>query len=100
MYDGHLSPVRPVQFGVPRGSVLGPLLFVLYTAEIRDVVANHGFCFHQYADDLHVYVACPITDSSVVAQRLSRCLCDVYIGGKVRVSEFMIFLDLQHCGSK
>ena len=24
--------------------------------------------------------------------------CDVYIGGKVRVSEFMIFLDLQHCG--
>jgi len=26
--------------------------------------------------------------------------CDVYAGGKVRVSEFMIFLDLQHCGSK
>lgn len=77
MYDGHLSPVRPVQFGVPQGSVLGPLLFVLYTAEIGDVVANHGFCFHQYADDLQVYVACPITDSSVVAQRLSRCLDDL-----------------------
>jgi len=27
-------------------------------------------------------------------------ICDVYVGGKVRVSEFMIFLDLQHCGSK
>ena len=26
--------------------------------------------------------------------------CDVYVGGKVRVSEFMIFLDLQQCGSK
>ena len=26
--------------------------------------------------------------------------CDVYVGGKVRVSEFMIFLDLQHRGSK
>ena len=26
--------------------------------------------------------------------------CDVYVGGKVRVSEFMIFLDLQHQGSK
>ena len=26
--------------------------------------------------------------------------CDVYVGGKVRVSEFMISLDLQHCGSK
>jgi len=26
--------------------------------------------------------------------------CDVYVGGKVRVSEFMIFLALQYCGSK
>ena len=26
--------------------------------------------------------------------------CDVYVGGKVRVSEFMIFLTLQHWGSK
>jgi len=26
--------------------------------------------------------------------------CDVYVGGKVRVAEFMIFLDLQHRGSK
>jgi len=26
--------------------------------------------------------------------------CDVYVGGRVRVSEFMISLDLQHCGSK
>ena len=26
--------------------------------------------------------------------------CDVYVGGKVRVAEFMIFLDLQHSGSK
>ena len=26
--------------------------------------------------------------------------CDVYVGGKVRVLEFMIFLTLQHNGSK
>jgi len=26
--------------------------------------------------------------------------CDVYVGGKVRVLEFMIFLDWQHCWSK
>ena len=27
-------------------------------------------------------------------------VCDVYVGGKVRVLEFMIFLTLQHNGSK
>ena len=27
-------------------------------------------------------------------------VCDVYVGGKVRVAKFMIFLDLQHRGSK
>jgi len=26
--------------------------------------------------------------------------CDIYVGGKVRVLEFMIFLALQHFGSK
>ena len=35
-----------------------------------------------------------------LAIRVSGYLCDVYVGGKVRVSEFMILLDLQHCGSK
>jgi len=37
-YDGHLSSVHHLLFG---GSVLGPLLYVLYTAELGYVVARH-----------------------------------------------------------
>jgi len=50
-FDGHMSATTSVEFGVLQGSVLGPLLFVLYTAQLSQVVAAHGLTLHQYADD-------------------------------------------------
>jgi len=48
-YSGQLSPTQPVLFEVLQGSILGPLLFVLYKANLSRVVANHGFVLHQYS---------------------------------------------------
>ena len=36
--------------------MLGPLLFLLYTAEIFSVIAVHGESVHFYADDGQLYV--------------------------------------------
>ena len=41
--DGCLSPPLPVVCGVPQGSILGPLFYVLFTNEIPDLVHNHPF---------------------------------------------------------
>ena len=77
VYEGELSSTVSVPFGVPQGSVLGPLLFVLYTAELCEVVAAHGLMMHQYADDCQIYISTPVSDASSAVTRLQECLCQV-----------------------
>ena len=44
-----------VTSGVSQGSVLGPILFIAYSAEVINIVEHHGLKAHAFADDLQVY---------------------------------------------
>jgi len=69
--------MQTVLCGVPQGSVIGPLLYVLDTAELSEVIMRHGLNIHQYADDTQLYLTVLSDDASLAVERLDACLFDV-----------------------
>ena len=63
---------------VTQGSVLGPLLFIVYTADIAAVAQKHNVTVHAFADDIQMYLHCSRNDTTSAADRLERCIA--YVG--------------------
>ena len=53
----HISNGVIALYGVPQGSILGPILFLLYIAEIENIAKMYGFKIHMYADDMQLYIS-------------------------------------------
>ena len=57
--SNHCSAFAPVHSGVPQGSVLGLMLFTMYTKPLSAIIDTHSMIHHSFADDLQLQMSAP-----------------------------------------
>jgi len=68
------SSVTELICGVAQRSVLGPILFVLYTADVVQLIETYGLSPHLYADYTQVYGACAPSSVELFSLQISECV--------------------------
>ena len=64
--NGTLSEREAVQYGVPQGSLLGPLLFLIYINDLQNSFTSSNVKFVLYTDDTNIFVACNTVEESIL----------------------------------
>ena len=71
------SSPSQLTYGVSQSSVLGPILFVLYTTPLSDIIANHSVNHQLFADDSQLQKSAPLSEVTNLTKELSACTDDI-----------------------
>ena len=70
---------RPLVYCVPQGSVLGLVLFTLYSQPLSDVISVHNLDYHKYANDTELSKSAPHDQFFSVQSCIQTCIDDVLL---------------------
>ena len=97
------SKFSSIRFGVPQGSVLGPILFSMYMKPLASIIERHGIKYHFYADDTQTYseVKCgDLADLIGATEQCANDLKDWMLSNKLKLNddktEAMLFINNKH----
>ena len=78
--NGGTSMNFQIKYGVPQGSCLGPLLFVIYAGKLFEIIERHLPDVHTYADDTQLYIsfnAASSVEQSTATEAMQNCIADI-----------------------
>lgn len=75
-----LSAYLCLLFGVPQGSLLGPILFILYIKYLQRIASRYGLSIQFYADDSQLYISfhpCRPSELVDITENVNKCLGEI-----------------------
>ena len=87
---GVLSELSELMFGVPQGSVLGLLVFCIYTLPLSVILKHYKIDYHIYADDTQLYCTFEVDSLDDILTSLSSCISDIrswMIKNKLKIND-------------
>jgi hypothetical protein len=87
---GVLSELSELAYGVPQGSVLGPIEFCIYTIPLGAILRHYNIQYHIYADDTQLYCSFDLKSPSETISHISACISDIrtwMIRNKLKIND-------------